>query len=375
MNDKQIVQVAGMIQEVLLKLRKSRYVECMQRLSLFMSKVQSVTHDSRRLALSLSRDWFAAAERCCKGIGRQLNEIPYAVCTAENILNRRDVKVPNLSVIAEEIRALRDEFGDVEFNWDEEALCAVTEPITLEEVYLGRFRIALYIERLGELYHQVPYFVMAIDPHPAATDEAVTHPHVSNEQVCEGDGGAAIRAALEAGRLTDFFTLVRSILTTYNPESPYVPLADWHGTPCYECGYVMDSENSYYCTYCENAVCDECSAVCESCAEVVCKSCACACEICERSLCPHCAKTKCSQCESVCCASCLDDGLCPDCKEERDNDEEQETDDDKQNAAKKEETTLGGRLAERGERTGATDAAVQPDSVGQAPVLSRPLGQ
>jgi len=32
MNDKQIVQVAGMIQEVLLKLRKSRYVECMQRL-------------------------------------------------------------------------------------------------------------------------------------------------------------------------------------------------------------------------------------------------------------------------------------------------------------------------------------------------------
>lgn len=60
-----------------------------------------------------------------------------------------------LSVVAEEIRALRDEFGDVEFNWDEKALCAVTEPITLEEVYLGRFRIALYIERLGDLYHQV----------------------------------------------------------------------------------------------------------------------------------------------------------------------------------------------------------------------------
>ena len=370
MNDKQVVQIAGMMQEVLLKLRQNRYSHCLQRLSLFMSKVQCVTHDARKLAAALSHEWFAAAERCCQGIGRQLNDLPYAICRVENILNRRDVKVPKLSEVAEEIRALQDEFGDVEFNWDEKALCAVTEPITLDEVYLGRFRIALYIEKLGELCHQVPYFVMAIDPHPAATDEAVTHPHVSNEQVCEGDGAAAIRAALEAGRLTDFFTLVRSILTTYNPDSPYVALADWFGTPCYECGYVMDRENVYYCTYCENAVCDDCSAVCESCAEVVCKSCACTCEICERSLCPHCAKTRCSECESVCCASCLDDGLCPDCKEERDHDEEQETDDEKQNAGKKEESTVGGRVAERGERTGATHAAVQPDRLGQAPVLS-----
>jgi len=375
MNDKELVHVAGMIQEALLKLQKSRYSECMQRLSLFMGKVQGLTQDSKRLGLALSRDWFAAAERSCKSISRQLNEIPYAVCQAEMLLDRRHKEVPKLSAVADEIKALREEFGDVEFNGEEKALCAVIEPITLEDIYLGRFRIALYLDRLQELYHQVPYFVMAIDPHPAATDEAVTHPHVSNETVCEGEGSAAIRAALEAGRLTDFFSIVRSILTTYNPDSPYVPLADWYGIACYECGYVMDSESSYCCCFCENAICDECSAVCASCAEVVCKSCAGACEICETSLCPHCAKTKCGECESVCCESCLDDGLCPDCKEERNNDEEQETEGDKETTSEPEGATIGGRLADGGERTGAAYPAVQPHSVGQAPVLPGPVRQ
>jgi len=83
---------------------------------------------------------------------------------------------------------------------------------------LGPFRIALYLDSLRELYQRTPYFVTAIDPHPAATDNAVTHPHVSNDVVCEGDGAAAIRAALEIGRFTDFFAMVRCILTTYNPD-------------------------------------------------------------------------------------------------------------------------------------------------------------
>jgi len=75
-----------------------------------------------------------------------------------------------------------------------------------------------------------------------------------NDVVCEGDGAAAIKAALEEGRLCDFFSMVGSILNTYNPDNPYVALSDWDGVACYECGYVMDYESSYYCTYCDNAV-------------------------------------------------------------------------------------------------------------------------
>ena len=373
MNDKELVRVAGTIQGALGQLRKSRYMRCMVQLSLFAGTMQNLIRDSRKLRAALSRDWLAAAEHSCKSVSRQLGEIPFLVSNIQSLLDRRHREMPNLSGIAAELWALQQEFDDVEFNGEENALCVVTDPITLEDIYLGRFRIALYLRSLRELYQKVPYFVTAVDPHPAATDDAVTHPHVSNDVVCEGDGAAAIKAALETGRLADFFTMVRSILTTYNPDSPYVSLADWHGVSCYECGYVMDSESSYYCTYCENATCDECSSVCASCAEVVCKSCAGTCEICEQSLCPQCAKKKCSECESVCCESCLDDGLCPDCKEERDNNEEQETEDNKETTAGQEATVMGGRLADGGERTLAGYAAVQPHSVGQAAVLPGPV--
>jgi hypothetical protein len=376
MKNKELVRVAGAVQNALGQLRKSRYARCAAQLSLFGDTMQKVIQDSRRLATALSRDWLAAAEHSCKTINKQLGEIPFLVSNLQSLLDRRHREVPNLSGIAAELCALQQEFDDVEFNGQEKALCAVTEPITLEDVYLGRFRIALYLNSLRELYQKVPYFVMAIDPHPAATDESVTHPHVSNDVVCEGDGAAAIRAALETGRLSDFFAMVRSILTTYNPESPYVSLADWDGVPCYECGYVMDSESSYYCVYCENAVCDECSSVCTGCGEVVCKSCAGTCEICESSLCPQCAKSKCSECESVCCESCLADGLCPDCKEERDtHEEEQGTEDSQEATTEHEATVVGGRLVDGGQRAGGSCAALQPHGMGQAPLLPRSVAQ
>ncbi|MDI6451746.1 hypothetical protein [Anaerobaca lacustris] len=375
MNDKELVRVAAAIENALWQLRKSRYARCTAQLSLFAGTIRNLIGDSRRLAAAVSRDWFAAAEHSCKAVSRQLGEIPFLASNIQSLLDRRHREMPTLSAIAADLWALQQEFDDVEFNGEESALCVVTEAITLEDVYLGRFRIALYLDSLSELYQKVPYYVMAIDPHPAATDNAITHPHVSHDVVCEGDGAAAIKAALEAGRLVDFFTMVRSILTTYNPDSPYVPLTDWHGVSCYECGYIMDGEYSYSCTSCDNAVCDDCSAVCASCSEIVCRTCAGTCEICERSLCPRCAKKKCSECESVCCESCLDDGLCPECREEREDNEEQETEDEQEAPTGQEAAVMGGRLVDGGQRAGTAYAAVQPDGVGQAAVLPGPIGQ
>ena len=376
MNDKELMHVANLIRETLLQLRKGRYLECMRQLSLFTSRFSDLARDSRKLGLALSHDWFAASEHTCKAISRHLNEIPYAVSKLESLLDRRPKEVPSFSAIVDELRALQEEFDDVAFNGEQGALCVVTEPITLEHVYLGRFRIALYLDKLAELYQRNAYYIIAIDPHPAAKDEAVTHPHVSNEMLCEGDGAAAIRAALEEGRLSDFFSLVRSILTTYNPDSPYVSLSDWEGISCYDCGYVMDDESSYYCSHCDTAVCDQCSRVCIDCGEVVCGNCAGICEICERSLCPNCGKTKCGNCESVCCEGCLTDGLCPECKEEQENedeDHENEETDETQQADGTETIAVGGRLAGGGIQAEADHTAVQPDSVGQAAVSSGPI--
>jgi hypothetical protein len=326
MKDKELVRVADSIRESLLIFQKARYTECLRQLGLFIEAVHAVVHQSGRLELALSRNWLAAAEDCCHGIARQLNEVPYLVSKIELLLSRRQRGVPTLSELVAEIKAAEAEFGGIEYDGEEISLSVVTEPITLEGIYLGPFRIALFLSRLHQIQHHVPYHIFAIEPHPAAKDEAITHPHVSNEMLCEGDGAAAIRAAAEEGRLADFFSMVRSILQTYNPDSPYVPLADWDGTPCYDCGYVMDHESVYYCSHCDNAVCDECTRVCTTCGDVVCGNCASVCSICDRTLCPKCAKTKCENCESTCCESCMTDGLCPDCKEERESeDEEQET--------------------------------------------------
>jgi hypothetical protein len=371
MNEKELLRVAYLVQETLGKLRKSRYLECLRQLAAFTGSLHEIAHDSRDLGLALSHDWLAAAEDCCQSIVRQLGQVPYNVSKLESLLDRRRKEVPTLGTTVAELQALQEEFDDVAFNVEEGALSAVTEPITLEDVYLGPFRIALYLDKLSEIYQKVPYYIIAVEPHPAAKDEAITHPHVSNEMLCEGEGAAAIRAALEDGRLCDFFVMVRGILTTYNPDSPYISLADWEGVACYDCGYVMNDESVYYCTHCDNAVCDECSRVCTDCGEVVCAECASRCQICDRSLCPKCAKTKCSNCESTCCESCITDGLCPDCEKEREQeDEEQENETpDETPTSDGPATVVGGRLAGPGASAGGPSATVQPDGVGQAAVL------
>ncbi len=42
-------------------------------------------------------------------------------------------------------------------------------------------------------------------------------------------------AALTEGRLLDFFMIVRQVLQTYSPDSPYVSLDDWYGRQCSDC--------------------------------------------------------------------------------------------------------------------------------------------
>ncbi len=379
MNQRQSMRVACLVQEALGKLQKSRYLEYVRQMSLFAGKLQEPIHQSRQLALAVSHDWYAAAEHCCQSIGRQLIEISCSITRVESFLEKPRKEVPKLSVLLEELQALSAEFDDAEFKAGENALSVVTEPVTLEDVYLGPFRIVLDLQRLGECHSRASYYVVALEPHPASKDEAITHPHVSNETLCEGDGAAAIRAALEEGRLSDFFILVRSILTTYNPDSPYVALSDWDGVSCYDCGYVMDSESSYHCSHCDNAVCDGCSRVCTDCGEIVCAECACQCEVCDRSLCPNCAKTKCNECGSVCCESCITDGLCVSCQQERENeDEEQEHDTNEgqtPDANGSPITPAGGGLAAGAGQPSNVGPAVQPDRVGETAVLPGPLGQ
>ena len=108
-----------------------------------------------------------------------------------------------------------------------------TDPIVLDDTHLGPFQVRLDWNRLGS--HQ-PYRVVALDPHPAAANEAVTHPHVQEEHLCEGEGRAGIESALNTGRLCDFFLIVSRLLGTYARGSAFVELDDWEGIRCQDCG-------------------------------------------------------------------------------------------------------------------------------------------
>jgi len=330
MNEKkQLIKIANEVQDALMKLQNNRWLEVLTYLASFANQLKEITSASKKLGMSLTHSWFAAAQSCDSNISRSLNDLQYSIQRAKQLIEAPDTKLPKLSNLVEELVQLHAEFGSYDFDKAANTLSVETEPITLDGIYLGPFKIELQLEKLSNLYRESSYCCIALDPHPAATSDEVTHPHVSNERVCEGDGVVAIRTALEQGRLCDFFTMVSNILNTYNPDSPYIPLADWDGEPCYECGYVMDSENSYYCSYCDRSFCEECSTYCHSCDETICLGCAARCQVCEVLVCPGCAQTRCIECECVCCESCIEEGLCPDCKEGSENHENEEQEPDK----------------------------------------------
>jgi len=83
-----------------------------------------------------------------------------------------------------ELKQLQQEFGNLHFDGENNSISVETDPIELDGLYLGPFRIEPHLNKLRELYGTSPYCVVALDPHPAATDQTVTNPHVSNERLC-----------------------------------------------------------------------------------------------------------------------------------------------------------------------------------------------
>jgi len=49
---------------------------------------------------------------------------------------------------------------------------------------------------------------------------------------------------------------MNSVLTTYNQRSPYVPIDEWDGTSCSECGGSIDPDERSSCDACQAELCD-----------------------------------------------------------------------------------------------------------------------
>ena len=275
-----------------------------------------------KLQRCLAKGWQAAAKQTVGAIESALYDLPHQADGVKYAIQECNAPLPSAREICRDIEQAEEEFGDIEYSRQGHALSVNTEPIELEGLYLGEFQISLILDGLTETRSDAAFRITALDPHPASANESVTHPHVNEERLCAGDAGAAIQSALRTGRVCDLFMLVRSVLTTYNPESPFVSLDDWDGVSCYECGYTMTADDSHWCQFCEESYCDECFSYCSRCDESACVRCLDKCPICEESMCPSCL-THCPHCGKLQCRNCVDDEMCP-CHEEEPEDVEPE---------------------------------------------------
>lgn len=301
---------------------------------------------------------FAAARKCLEiGLERQLSAL-VAALNAQLIQARSErPSIPSIREIYDDLAALSGEFHDVSIDFDTGTISVTTEPVTLGDVHLGPFEIRLAWRELGE---RASYRVIALEPNPAAANDAVTHPHVQDERLCEGDGREAIESALSQGRLGDFFLIISQLLQTYAHGQAYVELSRWQGTPCSDCGARLDDDDRYYCDRCDVDLCGGCSASCEQCERGFCSDCITKCEDCQRSFCESCL-TACAGCESKCCQECLEGEMCSTCQaEEEEKTHEEEETHEMPATVDAIDAPSAGHSAQR------NDAEIQPDSLGEA---------
>jgi hypothetical protein len=258
----------------------------------------------RQIRFAELRGWRLAADELQSDLAYELLSTQNALTSLQEQLPRMPHPSAKTGDIYEDLVALQEEFTEVEYDSQQHSLSVTTEPITLEGIYLGPFEIRL--EWNGRSTERgLSYRVIAADPQPAAARDGITHPHVSDEILCEGEARAAIAQALSQGRLLDFFTLVVGVLQTYNPESPFVALEHWYGRPCVDCGSLVDEEDSYSCEGCEAETCDGCHATCAGCGSLFCGQCIGRCRGCEDEYCKECL-TACVGCGTTVCGDCLD---------------------------------------------------------------------
>ena len=220
-------------------------------------------------------------------------------------------RAPSVLSVAADLRQLEKEFDSVQVHRGQKAISVTTEPITLHDVELGPFVVKLHWERSWREWGSACFEIIAVEPNPAAGNDEVTHPHVKDQVLCAGRAATALRKALEEKRLADAFCLVRSVLKTYNPDSPHVALSGW-GTrhECHDCGVSVSADDAWVCDKCAEYLCPECIAQCKSCHASRCHGCIGQCVVCKEKVCERCLR-KSAHSARLCCCRCL--APCPRC--------------------------------------------------------------
>jgi hypothetical protein len=280
----------------------------------------TLVRTAHQCELALRHGWYQAARQLEQELAPDVDHLQRQLVELAAALAQRK-KAPSVSSLGDiysDLLALEQEFEELECDLQAGEICVTTEPIVLNGIELGPFQICLATNPQAGFGS---YRVVALEPNPSLANESVSHPHISDESLCEGDGHRAIQAALHEGRLLDFFTLVNQILATYSPGRAYVELDEWFGLTCSECGEYCRDDERCYCDRCEAVLCGSCATCCDCCDQSYCRNCLTNCDDCGQSCCDHCGQP-CTACRETFCSDCLINGKCEECHEKNaENDE------------------------------------------------------
>ena len=259
-----------------------------------------------------SRGWHLAADQQQNRLQSVLRTVHDAVREMQGQLLEPPYLVPCLKDLLAELQYLDMEFDEIVID-KKNFLAVQTKSIVLKGIDLGRFSLRLHWPRLAQNTYVECFEVVALDPNPASGNQDVPHPHVRSRLLCTGEATMPLQKALEQGRLTDAFHLIRSVLETYNPDSAYTSLDDWEGVSCWNCGCSTSEDDRSFCEGCDRDVCYDCTSSCKQCDHMRCTSCQTRCDVCNEACCYRCLTT--SACSELgCCKDCL--RVCAGCSAE-----------------------------------------------------------
>jgi hypothetical protein len=295
----------------LTRLRQSHPTHpAIERLATALSRI---TRYRDRLDHLRNQNWSASLKLVTSLLLDEVDRLPVLAPAASNAIEQSSQVLASPRQILDDLAWIAAEFDALTLDVGRLTLSVETEPITLEDLDLGSFRITIDLGAFtrGDADDRV-VTCQALDPNPPHNRDDVTHPHVSDDTPCLGDAAVPLRSALLGGRLFDAVTLIDRMLQTYNPSSAYRRIDDWNSVSCGDCDGSVHPDDTSSCDRCGRTLCSDCACSCDACGNTNCRGCLD--EIDRELLCRDCVGT-CCVCHVTPSVHELDDhdGRCTDC--------------------------------------------------------------
>lgn len=218
----------------------------------------------------------------------------------ENIAYIIRVGIPSIKRIKDDLYILMKSFDG--FLCSDGDLYVNMGPFYLEDICFGKFKVAYPLRYFGNYCGKNPY-AEALTPVFPKNQSNYTHPHISGNDLCVGGADKLLASAFAEYRIPDVFSIIESILNTYNADSPHAKIELWTGVECKECGEFYEEDSMGECSKCNRIYCCNCIITCCDYSVDICSKCRAdtfRCYCCGEFLCSECV-IKCEDCSELLC--------------------------------------------------------------------------